>query len=725
MQNRFSLFLATLALVGVTRCESGTLAAQPNIVFLLADDLGWSDVSCYGSPFCETPNIDRLASRGVRFTTAYADASICSPTRASLMTGKHPVRTGITTYIPGLRTADGQWATPPNTLQLALKEHTLGEMFQELGYTTFYTGKWHLGGKGFLPPEQGFEHYVGDDQLGRHNKDIQVGQRMVDAFTDFLSGPAEANDKPFLAYLAFHEPHIPILEYPPYIDHFREKAAALGKSLDAIPIRDGLQRARQDDAAYGSEVAALDGFIGQVVDALEQRGLADNTIIVCFSDNGGLSMKTQPGPTSNAPLHLGKGWLYEGGIRVPLVISWPEKIKPAVSQQIVTSQDLLPTLVDLAGGSEQLADRLDGIDGRSVVAAIPTTDDQTPQELPEKAHFWHYPHHHGSTWGPGAAMRKGDWKLIQFDYYREIELYNLAEDISEKHNLAEELPQRVRSMLRELAEWQEDVGAKFAIPDNMMPEELVAWCIVPFDAAERGPEARAAMLSDLGIRHLAYDWREKHVPTWPAELAALKKHDIELTSFWCSASLNPTEDQATQRILKFLGENKVQTQLWVMLPDHELGKIANESARVARAARAIRSLADEAAKIGCSVGLYNHGGWIGQPSTLIAVMEELKDLDNVGVVYNFHHAHDDLDEFPFALHHLKPYLMCINLNGTTVGGPKIQPLGQGELDRQILSWIRQVQYSGPIGILDHRQDTDARVSLQANLDGLMRLHGFE
>jgi len=460
------------------------------------------------------------------------------------------------------------------------------------------------------------------------------------------------------------------------------------------------------------------------VAALEQRGLSENTIVVCFSDNGGLSIKAQPGPTSNTPLHLGKGWLYEGGIRVPLVISWPQKIKPAVSDQIVTSQDLLPTLVDLAGGTTKLAKELNGIDGRSIAAALPLGTGQTPRKLPEKAHFWHYPHHHGSTWGPGAAMRKGDWKLIQFDYYREVELYNLASDLSEEHDLSEQFPERVRAMQAELAAWQEEAGAKFAIPNNMMPDELVAWCIVPFDAVERGPEARAAMLRELGIRRLAYDWREKHIPTWPAELAALEQHDIELTSFWCSASLNPTQDRATQLILEFLAKNDVQTQLWVMLPDHELAKISDANARVERAAQAIRSLAEKAAEIGCSVGLYNHGGWIGRPSSLVAVMEELHDLENVGVVYNFHHAHDDLDAFPQALHDLKPHLMCLNLNGTSVGGPKILPLGQGEVDRQILSWIRQVQYTGPIGVLDHRQDTDAKESLQANLNGLRQLHGF-
>ncbi len=258
-------------------------------------------------------------------------------------------------------------------------------------------------------------------------------------------------------------------------------------------------------------------------------------------------------------------------------------------------------------------------------------------------------------------------------------------------------------------------------PKNLQTKQLVAWCIVPFDAAKRGPVERAKMLQELGLRRLAYDWREEHVPTWPDELEALKKYDIELTSFWCSASLSPATDTGAQRILEFLRDNGVQTQLWVMLPDHELAKIDDESQRVARAAKAIRELAEPAGKIGCKVGLYNHGGWIGRPDTLVKVMDSLKDLDNVGIVYNFHHAHDDLDAFPKALGEMKPYLLCLNLNGTTVGGPKIQTLGKGKLDAQIISWIREADDEGPIGILDHRDELDARESLLSNLDGLRKL----
>lgn len=263
---------------------------------------------------------------------------------------------------------------------------------------------------------------------------------------------------------------------------------------------------------------------------------------------------------------------------------------------------------------------------------------------------------------------------------------------------------------------------------NLQREQLVAWCVVPFDAARRGPEQRAQMLEDLGLRNLAYDWREEHVPTWDAEIDALNRHQIELTGWWCASSLNPLEDSGVQRIVDFLRRRGVHTQLWLSLPDAELQKIDSQEQRVARAAVAVRQLAEQVAPLGCQVGLYNHGGWIGQPANLVRIMQQLPDQPNVGIVYNFHHAHHELAEFPQALAEMKPYLLCLNINGTNrIGGDdatqKVLTLGEGELDRQILDWIAQVDYTGPIGILDHREQLDARESLQLNLDGLDKLLG--
>ncbi len=324
--------------------------SPPNVVILLADDLGWSDLGCYGSPFNETPHLDGLARQGMRFTQAYTAGSVCSPTRASLMTGRYPVRTGVTDYIPGLNPT-GRRLNPPRTAtQLALEEVTLGEVFRKAGYQTFYGGKWHLGGAGFEPTQQGFDGYVGDAQLGRHGRDPMVGKRISEAAIGFMRD--RDPKRPFLAYLSYHEPHIPILEYSDHIERFRRKAALLPRPSGPriIPEREGQLRIVQDDPAYGSEVAGLDSWVGLVLEYLEQSGLAKNTIVVFFSDNGGLSIKAEPGPTSNIPLRAGKGWLYEGGIRVPLIVRAPGVTSAgAVCDMPVISTDFFPTLLELAG----------------------------------------------------------------------------------------------------------------------------------------------------------------------------------------------------------------------------------------------------------------------------------------------------------------------------------------------------------------------------------------
>ncbi len=273
-----------------------------------------------------------------------------------------------------------------------------------------------------------------------------------------------------------------------------------------------------------------------------------------------------------------------------------------------------------------------------------------------------------------------------------------------------------------------DVAVAAAERANLQREQLVAWCVVPFDAARRGPEQRAQMLAELGLRHLAYDWREEHVPSWDAEIDALQRQQIELTGWWCASSLSPLEDAGVQRIVDFLRRREVRTQLWLSLPDAELQQIASQEQRVARAALAVRQLAEQVAPLGCQVGLYNHGGWIGQPDNLVQIMRHLDRQSNVGIVYNFHHAHHELDEFPQALVAMKPHLLCLNLNGTNRSGgddatQKILTLGEGELDAQILEWIADAGYTGPIGILDHREQLDARESLQLNLDGLDKLLG--
>ncbi|MBL9117921.1 MAG: sulfatase [Verrucomicrobiaceae bacterium] len=449
---RLWLFLFTL-------CPS-LFAAQPNILFILADDLGWSDLGCYGSSFNETPHLDKLAAQGLRFTQAYTAGAVCSPTRGSIQTGKVPPRTGVTDYIPGLSSAGRKLATRPTNKQLALEEVTVAESLREGGYQTFYAGKWHLGGKGFEPGDQGYEVVVPD--VGK-NKDWRGGQTISEDAMKFLD-ERDAN-RPFFMFLGYHEPHTPILEYPDHITKFRNKAAKLSANAMPRQERDGMTRTAQNDPAYASEVAGLDSFVGSVLDKLDRTGLSKDTIVIFFSDNGGLSTKSDPGPTSNEPLRAGKGWLYEGGIRVPLIVRAPGLTKAGSrSDTLVLSTDFYPTLLSLAGLAARPGQHRDGLDISSVLRG--------EKALARDALYWHYPHYHGSTWAPGGAMREGDWKLIEHFDEGTVELYNLKSDLSEKANLAQSEPDRLKSMQAKLAAWRKETGAYMPVPgETAMPEK--------------------------------------------------------------------------------------------------------------------------------------------------------------------------------------------------------------------------------------------------------------
>ena len=445
-----------LLLGSVSGCLTLLGAAQnagsrPNILFIVADDLGWSDLGCYGSTFYETPHLDQLAREGVRFSQAYSAASVCSPTRASLMTGKFPVRTGVTDYIPGLSPKNRKLVTQRTKTELALEEFTVGEAFRDGGYQTAYIGKWHLGGKGFEPSEQGFDYYVGSDELHYDKSDWRMGERIANATVEFLA--KRNSGKPFIACVNFHEPHTPMLEYPDYIGHFKRKAAGLPALTSvAKPEHDGLTRLRQDDPAYASEVAGLDSFVGTILAAIDKAGLREQTIVVFFSDNGGLSTLAKPGPTSNAPLRAGKGWLYEGGIRVPLIVRGPGiGTLGKVIDQPVISADFYPTFLSLAGLPARNLQHLDGMSFTPLLRG--------DAELAQRTFYWHYPHYHGSTWGPGSAIREGNWKLIVQDHYATVELYDLASDIGETNDLSShEIPIRDR-LLKKLRSWQTETNA--------------------------------------------------------------------------------------------------------------------------------------------------------------------------------------------------------------------------------------------------------------------------
>jgi arylsulfatase A-like enzyme len=470
--------MAILMALGAARFAAAAAAAstaRPNFVFVLVDDLGWTDLGCYGSSLYETPRLDRLAEAGVRFTNAYAACPVCSPTRASIMTGKYPARVGITDWIPGSDPNSRKLLAPRDLHHLPLEEVTIAEALKQAGYATFFAGKWHLGGAGFLPPQQGFDinkggHHRGSPPGGYHSpyknpqlEDGPKGEYLPDRLTGesirFMEGH---RDTPFLVYLSFYTVHTPIQACRRHLPHFQEKVAALPKlPADQAERRErrGWTKLRQDNPAYASMVYAMDENVGRLLDAIDRLGLTGKTVVIFMSDNGGLStLGRRRAPTSNIPLRAGKGWCYEGGIREPMIIRGPGIRSGDVCDAVVTSTDFYPTMLELAGLPPRPTQHVDGVSLVPLLRKGGTT-------LSRPAIFWHYPHYHGSTWAPGAAVRAGDWKLIEFYEEDRVELYNLRDDIGETHDLAETKPEKARELVELLHRWQEDVGAKMPRPN--------------------------------------------------------------------------------------------------------------------------------------------------------------------------------------------------------------------------------------------------------------------
>ncbi len=445
----------------------------PNFVFILVDDLGWTDLGFSGSTFYETPNIDDLARKSTQFTNAYAAGSVCSPTRASIMTGKHPVRINITDWIPGQNPKGKPLSGPQDLNELPLQDTTIAELLRANGYQTFFAGKWHLGGESFYPEDQGFDENYGGHHRGsppggyyapyKNPKlvDGPEGEYLTDRLTDeSINYLDRIENAPFFLFLSFYIVHTPIQASRKHIDYFNEKLAAL-ESHDLKTKIDGNGRTslNQVNADYASMVFAMDENVGRLIKALKERDLYENTVIIFTSDNGGLSTLNKnsgwTGPTSVLPLRGGKGWLYEGGIRVPLLIKTNEGI-PGISDVPVCSFDLYPTIMALAGISD--GGKLDGKELNAILDGSGTIEDRSL--------IWHYPHYHGSGWTPGAAIRKGNWKLIEFYESRHIELYNLANDISEENDLSNEYKDIVEVLQTELKKQQDEMGALFPAPNS-------------------------------------------------------------------------------------------------------------------------------------------------------------------------------------------------------------------------------------------------------------------
>ena len=451
---------------------------QPNIIFLLVDDLGWNDVSCYGSTFYETPNIDRLAKEGMRFTNAYASCPVCSPTRASILSGKYPARLNITDWIPGRDPKNQLLLGTKDKHELPLEEITLAESLKSVGYQTAFMGKWHLGEAGYYPENQGFDinkggHWAGQPasyfypyKNDRKRWDVpgleggKEGEYLTDRLTDESIKFIEQNkNQPFLLYFAYYNVHTPIQAKPALVKKYEQKKPQLPKDnrQDYLAEIYGTEsKQKQDNPAYAGMVQSVDESVGKILNQLETLGLSDNTIIVFTSDNGGLTTlpAKRKSPTSVVPLRAGKGWLYEGGIRVPSIIKWPNVVqKNSICEEPITSPDYYPTILEMVGQTKITNQHSDG---KSLLPLLKQSNN-----FSRNAIYWHYPHYHGSNNRPSAAIRSGDFKLIQWFENDAVELYNLKTDIGEQHNLAGEIPEKASELKNRLEEWQQGIGALF------------------------------------------------------------------------------------------------------------------------------------------------------------------------------------------------------------------------------------------------------------------------
>lgn len=457
-----------LCFAAVLAAWSTAAAAHTNFVFFLVDDLGWADVGCYGSTFYETPNIDALRVSGMKFTNGYAACPVCSPTRASIMTGRHPVRVDITDWIPGRGTPDGAKFLHVNDRDnLALEEVTIAEALKKNGYKTFFAGKWHLGEKGHWPTDQGFDINIGGMEKGSppggyyapwKNPNLKsksdeeyLTERLTEESLAFMDS---AKDDPFLLFFSYYNVHTPITPYKKRLQHFKDKYNnTVQQQIDAFAERDAKSRGQQDHFQYASMVAAVDDSVGLVLKKLESLQLAENTVVVFFSDNGGLcTLRNRAGPTCNLPLRSGKGWLYEGGVREPTIIRAPGVTKPGSESDVpVVSMDFFPTMLELAGMELQPERHQDGV---SLVPLL------RGESIAKRRLYWHYPHYHGSNWRPGASMRDGDWKLIEFYDWGETEVYNLADDPGEQKDLSQSNPAKRQELQEKLIAWQTKMQAR-------------------------------------------------------------------------------------------------------------------------------------------------------------------------------------------------------------------------------------------------------------------------
>ncbi|MEM7476466.1 MAG: sulfatase [Planctomycetota bacterium] len=448
---------------------------RPNVVFLLADDLGWTGLRCFGSDFYETPNLDALAGDGIKLTNSYAACTVCSPTRASIMTGMSPARLRCTYFIAGQFRPKAKLLIPNWTKQLESRHVTIAEALQAGGYRTAHVGKWHLEAKGkdaasTGPLRQGFDISI---QIPAGTKGYLIPQKFLNDLSEPLEDPAQSNEKgeqvyltdwltdkacevinenaesarPFFLYFAYHTPHTPIQGRADLVQEFKEKADPT---------------ATHNNPTYAAMVASLDQSVGRIVESLRNNGIANNTIVIFTSDNGGLTQRygVHDNFTENLPLRRGKGSAFEGGVRVPTIIRWPNELdEGAVIDEPIMTIDYYPTLLsacNVAGDARHNAN----VDGVNLMPLL----QGEPKEL-DRHLFWHYPHYHAGGDGPFSAVRSGNYRLIEFLEDNSLQLYDLAQDLAEQNDLADRMPDKTEALRGLLHRWRSEVDAQMPTPN--------------------------------------------------------------------------------------------------------------------------------------------------------------------------------------------------------------------------------------------------------------------
>ena len=464
-----------LALTSFGLSSWGHAAERPNIILIFIDDLGWKDLGCYGNDFVETPNIDQLATQGLRFTDFYAAGAVCSPTRCAVQSGQNQARIGITAHIPGHWRPFERVITPLTTMAMPLDTVTVGEALQTADYATGYLGKWHLGNSPrFQPDRQGYgfaavingPHLPGKYRV-RGQRDLRPGPHQyrtdfeADLSIEFIK---QNREQPFFLMLSPYAVHIPLAAMSDKVDKYRRKSTTTGRKLPH-PV-------------YAAMIEHCDDMVGRIVEAVDAEGLAENTMIVFTSDNGGLFSRydyrahADDEVTSMAPLKGEKGTLHEGGVRVPLIVKYPAVVQPGTTcSEPTISYDFYPTFVDLAGGALPQNQTIDGLSLKPLLV-------HPEAELPRSALYWHYPHFHHDR--PASSIRQRDWKLIEYldrpGEVSEVELYHLADDLGETTNLATENPARAAELQKQLTAWRAGVLARMPIPNpGYDPQRAGEW----------------------------------------------------------------------------------------------------------------------------------------------------------------------------------------------------------------------------------------------------------